>query len=92
MLKNQLFGAVQELLKEWLLGFNPNDFNVSFLKTEKLKLQNSIVNSDKINLKLQEMESPFRLKAGMIGKLSVKVRNKSKIFNYDLCFLFRLHF
>ena len=62
------------MMDEWLLGFNKQtDFNVSMFSTEKVNLRNAIVNSARVKEELRFMNSPLMLKAGMIGRISVKV-------------------
>ena len=41
--------------------------------SEKVNLKNAIMNPNRINKELMDQKIPLRLKAGMIGKLSVKV-------------------
>ena len=60
------------MLDEWLLGFNDNDFEVGIFSAEKLNLKNAIINSSRVNQLLYEHNMPYRLKAGIIGKLNVK--------------------
>lgn len=61
-------------MDEWLMGFNKkDDFNFSMFSSEKIKIKNAIINPDRVNQELAESHSPFRLKAGMVGVLSVKV-------------------
>lgn len=74
MLKQRILDTLGDSLDEWLLGFNrETDFNVSMFSTEKVNLKNAIINSERVNQEFNEMKLPIRLKAGMIGKLSVKV-------------------
>ena len=73
MLKKNLLKKLEGIFSEWLLGFNSaTDFNVGLFSTEKVNLKNAILNSNRINELLNEEKSPIRLKAGMIGRLSVK--------------------
>ena len=46
--------------------------------TEKINIKNAIINSQRVNQELYMDKMPLRLKAGMIGKISVKV----SIFKY----------
>ena len=74
MLKDKILQRVGSLLDEWLLGFNKQtDFNVSMFSTEKVNLRNAIINSKRVNEELRVMNSPVMLKAGLIGRISVKV-------------------
>lgn len=67
-------------MDEWLQGFNQEkDFNVSLFSSEKVKLKNAIINTERVNKELKKLNIPIRLKAGMIGMLSVKV--SSRIFH-----------
>ena len=75
MLKDKILSRVGTLLDEWLLGFNKQtDFNVSMFSTEKVNLRNAIINTARVNEELRIMNSPIMLKAGLIGRISVKVR------------------
>lgn len=60
-------------LDQWLLGFNNEDIKISMFSTEKFNLKNAIINPVRVNKEMSEKKMPFRLKAGLIGKLSVKV-------------------
>ena len=74
MLKDKILQRVGSALDEWLLGFNKGtDFNVSMFSTEKVNVRNAIINSARVNEELRLMDSPMILKAGMIGRISVKV-------------------
>ena len=73
MLKKRILDKIQTYLDEWLLGFNNEDFKISMFSTEKINIKNAIINSERVNQELYQEKIPIRLKAGMIGKLSVKV-------------------
>lgn len=74
MLKEKILNRLGGVLDEWLLGFNKQtDFNVSMFSTEKVNIRNAIINTNRVNEELRFMNSPLVLKAGMIGRLSVKV-------------------
>ena len=74
MLKEKILNRLGGVLDEWLLGFNKQtDFNVSMFSTEKVNIRNAIIDSNRVNEELRFMNSPLVLKAGMIGRLSVKV-------------------
>ena len=74
MLKNKILEHLSGIFNEWLLGFNEDkDFKVSIFNTEKINLKNAIINAERINWDLKKKNIPFRIKAGMIGMLSVKV-------------------
>jgi hypothetical protein len=74
MLKNKILESCKDLLDEWLLGFNTTkDFNVSLFSSEKVNLKNAIINSQRVNKELLDKKIPVRIKAGLIGKLSIKV-------------------
>ena len=72
ILKNKILSTLRELIDEWLLGFNDSDFDVGIFSSEKLNLKNAIINVSRVNQLLREHKLPFRLKAGIIGKLNVK--------------------
>jgi len=86
MLKEKILNRLGGVLDEWLLGFNKQtDFNVSMFSTEKVNIRNAIIDSGRVNEELRYMNSPLVLKAGMIGRLSVKVSiliNISKLITY----------
>jgi hypothetical protein len=90
MLKKKILDNIQSVLDEWLLGFNNDDFMVSIFSSEKINLKNAIINPDRVNKELKEKNIPFRLKAGLIGRISVKV----SIINVCLIiyFIYRLLF
>ena len=72
ILKNKILQLLRGVLDEWLLGFNDSDFDVGIFSSEKLNLKNAIINSSRVNQLLYEHKIPYRLKAGIIGKLNVK--------------------
>ena len=72
MLKTKILEFMRSFIDEWLLGFNDSDFEIGIFSTEKLNLKNAIINSKRVNQMLYEYKMPFRLKAGIIGKLNVK--------------------
>ena len=63
---------MREFIDEWLLGFKDEDLDVGMFTNEKLSLQNAIINTQRVNQSLFEQKLPYRLKAGIIGKLNVK--------------------
>lgn len=74
MIKGAVLEKIKDVLEEWLLGFDTEqDFNVALFSTEKVNLKNAMINPDRVNKELALLDVPFRLKAGMIGRLSVKV-------------------
>lgn len=72
MLKNRVLKLMREFIDEWLLGFKDEDLDVGMFSSEKLSLQNAIINTQRVNQLLFEYKMPYRLKAGIIGKLNVK--------------------
>jgi len=78
---------MKEVMDEWLMGFNSEtDFSVNLFSTEKINLKNAIINSGRVNQEFYERKIPFKLKAGMIGKFTVKVSIFTNLFHYDtLC-------
>ena len=74
MLKKKILDKLGGIFEEWLLGFNPDtDFNVGLWSSEKINLRNAILNTNRVNEALYDQKAPMRLRAGLIGKLSVKV-------------------
>ena len=74
MLKKKILNKLGGLFEEWLLGFNPDtDFNVGLFTSEKINLRNAILNTNRVNEALYDQKASIRLRAGLIGKLSVKV-------------------
>jgi hypothetical protein len=83
--KDKVYGMLKDSLEKYLLGFDPvKDFNASILSTEKLNLKNAILNVKEVNAQLSELGVDIELKAGIIGKISVKV----SYYNTQLTFLF----
>ena len=79
---------MKEILDEWLLGFNSDtDFAVNLFSTEKLNLKNAIINSGRVNQEFYEKKIPFKLKAGMIGKFTVKVSIAKSLSDFDTIFM-----
>ena len=72
-IRNKLLDVLKGFINEWLIGFDDNDFSIGIFSSEKLNFQNAIINAQRVNTLLRSMNSPFRLKAGIIGKLNVKV-------------------
>ena len=72
MLKKKILGFIKEELQKWFIGFNEKDFNFNLLGSEKIALKNLIFNPEKIDNELRGENLPIRLKAGMIGRLTVK--------------------
>lgn len=73
MLKAKVLESIRGVLDEWLLGFNAqNDFSINIFSSEKINLKNAIINPSRVNQDLAKAKAPIRLKAGMIGKVSVK--------------------
>lgn len=75
MLKQKVLYKIKGLLDEWLLGFNEDDLKINMFSSEKFNIKNAIINSGRVNEEFYQKKIPLRLKAGMIGKLSVKVSN-----------------
>ena len=55
------------------MGFNDDDLKVNMFSTEKFNIKNAIINPNRVNQALYDKRLPFRLKAGILGKISVKV-------------------
>ena len=79
MLKKRILDKIQTYLDEWLLGFNNDDMKISMFSTEKINIKNAIINTARVNREFYEKKIPLKLKAGMVGKISVKV---STLFLY----------
>lgn len=47
---------------------------MSIFSTEKINMKNAIISTDRVNKELKKFKIPLRIKTGMIGMLSVKVR------------------
>ena len=75
MLKQKVLYKIKGLLDEWLLGFNEDDLKINMFSSEKFNIKNAIINSPRVNEEFYLKKIPLRLKAGIIGKLSVKVSN-----------------
>jgi len=73
MLKRNLLKQLGGIFDEWLLGFNAaTDFQVGIFSSEKVNLKNAVLNHNRINQVLNDENIHIRLKAGLIGKLTVK--------------------
>jgi hypothetical protein len=57
--------------------------------TEKFNLKNAIINPVRVNKEMSDKKMPFRLKAGLIGKLSVKVSTYYIFLYFNLDFTFK---
>ena len=73
MLKRKLLKQLEGIFDEWLLGFNAaTDLQVGLFSSEKINLKNAVLNHNRVNKALYDEKVPFRLKAGLIGRLTVK--------------------
>ena len=52
--------------------------------SEKFNIKNAIINSDRVNQELFNHNIPIRLKAGLLGKISVKVSHKLLMLSLTL--------
>lgn len=81
MIKDKIFSSLRESLGDYLFGFDKEKVKLNLLRGN-VELQNLIIKPDKLNELFDEADAPIALKAGLISKLSVKVRllSKSKTF------------
>lgn len=59
-------------MEKFIHGFKEDNLKVGLLSGQ-VELKNLVLNQAEINKVFQEANLPFRLKAGLIGKVSVKV-------------------
>jgi hypothetical protein len=81
---------IKGILDEWLLGFNEDDLKINMFSSEKFNIKNAIINTRRVNEELFAMKLPIRLKAGLLGKISVKVSQIFLNISYSIAY-FRLH-
>lgn len=78
MLKRKLYENIKDKLGYLLYGFDESKLDSNFF-TGDIKLSDLILRPDRVNEILESKKSPFQLKAGIISKVSIKVRQKSSI-------------
>jgi len=71
VLKGKIYSALKYYLDEYLYGFEKNQMEVALLSGH-IDLVNVNFRPDKVNSLMETKNLPFRLKAGLIGKLSFK--------------------
>lgn len=78
MIKKRLFNTLKETLKDFVFGFNEQQVEVG-LFSGNIELKDLILKPNKVNEVLDKLGLPFRLKAGMIAHIQVKV----SVFMFD---------
>jgi hypothetical protein len=72
MLKRKLFGALKDTLSKFVYNFKEEMIEVGLL-SGKIELKDLIIKPNPVNEIFSKMNSPIRLKAGMIALISLKV-------------------
>ena len=72
MIKNKIYTLLQKYTTEYLFGFDKNKLEVAILSGH-IDLKDVNIRPDKANAIVQKLSLPVILKAGMIGKLTLKV-------------------
>ena len=70
MKNNQLYSYIETYINDYLHGFTKEQLTTG-IKKEQLKLENLNLRPDNINEKLDQLNKPFWLKAGLITKLDI---------------------
>jgi hypothetical protein len=74
MIKGKIFAKFKKYFEEYLFGFDQNQLQLSFL-TGNVNLNNVNIRPDKVNELFAKKNLPIALKAGLISKLNMKVRD-----------------
>jgi len=72
MLKKSVYERLKDSLGKYLFGFDEEQLDVG-LFSGNINLRDLILKPDKVNALLEEADSPFQLKAGLISKVNMKV-------------------
>lgn len=78
MLKSKIYQKCKKYFEEYLFGFDQENLDLSILRGN-INLTDVNIRPDKINEIFKSKNMPIALKAGLISKLSVKVRHLSYI-------------
>ena len=70
MIKNQLYPFIEKYINEYLFGFTKEQLNIGVMNGQ-IQLDNLIIRPDSTNQKLNELDLPIWLKAGMIKKIHI---------------------
>jgi hypothetical protein len=73
MIRRRVYAALKDTLAKFIMNFNEEQLNVGLISGD-VEMKNLILNADVVNAILSEQNLPIQLKAGMIGKIKVKVR------------------
>ena len=72
MIKNKIYTLLQKYIAEYLFGFDKNKLDVAIL-SGYIDLKDVNIRPDKANAIVAKLNLPIALKAGMIGKMKLKV-------------------
>jgi len=72
MIRRRLYNTLKETLKDFVFGFNEKQVEVG-LFSGNVELKDLIIKPTKVNEVLDSLNIPFRLKAGMIAHIQIKV-------------------
>jgi hypothetical protein len=70
MIKNQLYPYIEKYINEYLFGFTKEQLNIGVMNG-RIQLDNLIIRPDSTNEKLNELDLPIWIKAGIIKKIYV---------------------
>lgn len=74
MLNQKVYGALKETLDQFVMDFNEKQLDIGLI-SGNVEMKNLILRADAINQILAAANVPIQLKAGMVGKIRVKVGN-----------------
>ena len=70
MIKNQLYPYIEEYINSYLYGFTKEQLDVGLMNGQ-IKLENLNLRPDGVNDELDQSNTPFWLKAGLISKINL---------------------
>ena len=76
MFGDKIFDIVKSYISDYLFGFDKTQLDTSILKG-KVKIKKVNIKPEKINEMIDQSMLPFRIKAGIIGYLELKIANLS---------------
>ena len=76
MIKRKVYDGLKAALKDFVFGFNEHQIEVG-LFSGNIELKDLILRPNKVNEMISKLGLPFRLKAGMIAHIQIKVSEGS---------------
>ena len=70
--KQKAYKAIKDSMEKYIFGFKEDNLKVGLLSGE-VELNNLVIDPKAVNDDFLDKELPYRLKAGLIGKVTVKV-------------------